>query len=290
MFTARATVACVFAVTLSGCGLLVPEKDILHSDYPDNPQGISDEAKYEDMIVRHLACEIASGIWEATENPYFNASWLKSHKWGTAVTLTITAEDQSALNPGVSFTNPLPSTQSFTLGLGASGSANTTRTETIQFTYINDDLWAFARLNAKSNGGHVPCDSYQKGLMVDSDLKIAQFINDKVAIGSLGNGSSAYRGWYPFNTFTENLSFVASFGGNVTPTWKLTKFAANSSGTFLSATRTKTNQLTITIGPIGTYASEYGPTQLSSAAQAQHNTQTSAGAISTAITNQSAGH
>jgi len=267
--------------------LFVPEKNALSPDHIDNPKtGMSSEGRYEDTIVRHIVCEIASGIWEATQNPYFNVPWLKSHKWGTSATLTITVSEQSGLNPGVSFISPLVSMQSTSLGLGGTGSANATRTETIQFTLVNDDLFEFAKLNVKQSGEQLSCERYQNGVMVESDLKIRQFIYDKAAIASLGNGTSGYRGWFPFNTFTENISFVASLGGNITPTWKLTRFSANTSGTLLSATRTNTNQLTITVGPIGSYASAKGPTQLSTGAQNQHNTQVQAGAISTAVTTQ----
>jgi hypothetical protein len=295
MSASRIFVACALAAALGGCGVFTPEKNALSPDYIEPKKWLSSEGKYEDAIVRHIQCEIMSGIWEATSprNPALNVPWLKSSKWGTAVTLTITVEDQSALNPGVSFINPIgtaASAQSFTLGLGASGSANATRTETIQFTYVNSDLWAQAKASVRSASDHLSCEEAQHGVMIESDLKIWQFIYDKAVIASLGNGTSSYRGWFPYNTFTENLTFVAALGGNITPTWKLTRISANNSGTFLSATRTNTNQLTITIGPIGTYASDKGPTQLSTGAQNQHNTQVQAGAIATQIPTQPSTH
>jgi hypothetical protein len=269
------------ALTLANCGLFVPEKNLVSPDHIDNAKGMSSEGRYEDTLVRHVVCEIASGIWQSTKNPYFNVPWLKSHKWGTAVTLTITAEEQSGLSPGVSFINSLPAMQSFTFGVGATGSANATRTETIQFTYVNDTLWQYANNVYKDNGRKpLSCGQYQNGVMVEGDLKIPQFIYDKAAVASLGNDASAANGYPPFNTFTENLTFVASLGASITPTWKLTKISANSTGTFASATRTNTNQMVITIGPIGNYASANGPAQLGTAAQSQHNAQVQAGAIS----------
>jgi hypothetical protein len=141
--------------------------------------------------------------------------------------------------------------------------------------------------------------------MIDSDLKIWEFIYDKAVIASSINASAfvpvtkvenvvdkngkpvldkngkpktkavvlgytRHPSWPLYNTFTENITFTATFGGNVTPTWKLARVSANSSGTFLSATRTNTNQLTITMGPIQYQASATQPAQLSSGAQAQH--------------------
>ncbi|MGB8278738.1 MAG: hypothetical protein WCF20_12520 [Methylovirgula sp.] len=77
--------------------------------------------------------------------------------------------------------------------------------------------------------------------------------------------------WPLYNEFTENITFTTIFGGNVTPTWKLARVSANSSGNLLSATRTNTNQLTITLGPIKTPASPTAPTQLKQGAQTQHD-------------------
>jgi hypothetical protein len=288
-------VACALAATLGGCGVFTPEKYALVPDYIE-PNFVSTGGKYENSIVNHIQCEIMKGIWEATSphNPALNVPWLKSYDWGTSVTLTITVEDQSALSPSVSSINPIGaagSMQSFTLGLGANGSANATRTETIQYTYVNSDLWRQARAilqsQRKSVGDTISCEDEQQGIMIDGDLKIWQFIYDKAVIASLGNGTSSYRGWFPYNTFTESLTFVATLGGSITPTWKLTRISANSSGTFASATRTNTNQLTITIGPVGTRASAKGPTQLSTSAQNQHNTQVQAGAIAQQLPSQS---
>ncbi len=178
MYARGIFVACILATMLGACGVFVPEKNPLAPDTIDS-NGVSSEGKYEDTIVRHIVCELEQGIWEATEphNPVLNVPWLRSKKWGTAVTLTTTAEDQSGLSPGVAFIKPIgaaSSMQSFNLGLGGTGSANATRTETIQFTYVNYDLWARAQVNAKN--GTLSCERYQNGVMVQSDLKIWQFI------------------------------------------------------------------------------------------------------------------
>jgi hypothetical protein len=295
-------IAVVFALggatICAGCGLYVPEKVVLSPDHIDNPKtGMSSSGRYEDMIVRHIVCEIAAGIWDATQNKYFNIPWMKAHKWGTAATLIITAEDQSGENPGVSLIDPIENkiipfakggavtlSQSFSVGVGASGSANATRTETIQFTKENDLLWALAKADA--HDGRVSCANYQNGIFVDSNLKIGQFIYDKAAIASLGNDANGNNGDPPFNTFTYDVKFVATFGGSITPTWKLARVSANPSGTLLSATRTNTNEVIITMGPIGSYESANGPAQLSNAAQNQHNAQVQGSATATAISGQ----
>jgi hypothetical protein len=141
------------------------------------------------------------------------------------------------------------------------------------------------------------CKSHQEGAMIDGDLKIWEFIYDKAFIAASSNATTwspvktkigtqtvkdktvnIYRtdygrhpNWPLYNTFTENISFVATFSGNVTPTWKLARVAANSTGNLLSATRMNTNQLTLTMGPIQSPGSATSPPQLKQGAQQQHD-------------------
>jgi hypothetical protein len=149
MSTSKSKFAIVVCLPLlSACGLNVPEKSLLGSDTPD-AHGISPQGAKENLIVSHIICEIEDGLYRAQSN--LNVPWLS--KWGTSVTLTLTWEDQSALNPSIAVLNPfenivkvfpkngtITTAQSFGYGLGASGSANATRVETIQFTYSNQIL------------------------------------------------------------------------------------------------------------------------------------------------------
>jgi hypothetical protein len=233
--------------------------------------------------------------------------WIK--EWGTAITLAITAEDQSGFNPGASLITPfenrvftfptggaVTSSQSFSVGLGASVGASATRTETIQFTVTNEGLLRIgADLLSKTSDFNQACKIYQEGAMIEGDLKIWEFIYDKAFIAANSNASTwspekiptgmkdakgnpkyktvygRHPNWPLYNTFTENISFVATFSGNVTPTWKLARVAANSTGNLLSATRTNTNQLTLTMGPIESPGSATSPPQLKQGAQQQHD-------------------
>jgi hypothetical protein len=255
---------------LGSCGLYVPEKSLTVDDTPGNRE--SAFGSYENGMVVHVYCELGKALLKANRD--FNLAWLRD--WGTAVTLTITAQEQSSLNPGVSFINPLPNSQSFSTSLGVSGSANATRTETIQFTYINRVLMAQAALTP-------PCKSRQGAIMIDGDLKIAQFIYDKAEVAFSGNAATAPAKWPLYNTFTEDLNFVATYGGNATPTWKLIHLSANTVSSLVSAQRSYTNELVITIGPISKYPSNREAAQLGAAAASQHNARVSAGAIATSI-------
>jgi hypothetical protein len=51
------------------------------------------------------------------------------------------------------------------------------------------------------------------------------------------------------NTIQHEVKFQIVSNGNVTPTWKLVRVTANTSGNFFAAGRDRTQDLTITFGP-----------------------------------------
>ncbi len=290
---------------LSGCGLSVPVKSEFRSEEPEyrpGRTGVTEQGSYEDKIVSHVVCELATGLHRAQRD--FKLPWLA--RWGTAVTLTITAQDQGGLNAGVSFIDPLEnvvqvfasggnvtSSQSRSLGLGVTASTTAARTETIQVTYLNSDLLDYAENNPKC------LEEFGKGTQIDGDLKIREFLYDKAMLARLGNGSLYAKqskgfkennfkrpdqpwSWPVFNTFTEEIVFIAAYGGSATPSWKLARLSANTSGSFLAAQRTYTNDLIFTLGPVNP-PTEYAAASLGPAGKDQHNARVQASAIATSI-------
>ena len=296
-FVSMKLFTCLVACFLSACGAVTPNKKLFSLDKPDE-FGRSSGARYENNLVLHIRCETAEGLTYALK--HWDLPWLKD--WGTSITLTITDLDQSGLSAGVTAINPLLNStpkypaggavtiaQMFSLGVGGSAAANATRTETIQYTYTNMDLLEYARqANLQSSAD---CLKFQHLPQIDGDLKIREFINDKAELAGLNNTS--LRGYkfddymYPtFNTFTEEINFVSSFGGNITPSWKLARVSANTNGNFLAAMRTTTDDLVITIGPLQQPFKRDRPIQLEAAAQNQHNARVSGNAIATSIQSQ----
>jgi hypothetical protein len=272
------------SVNLGGCGLYTPSKDLLRSEKTTEEYPDSDQGNYENRLVNHITCEIAEGLHQAERQ---EIPWL--NRWGTTVTLTITAEDQGGISPGITTINPLQNAvfsfpsggnvlaaQSFSFSAGASASANALRTETIQFTLRNREL--------KHLGSSV-CKR-TPGILMDGDLKIREFINDKATIASLGNATLGNKR-PPFNTWTEDVTFVAAYGGTVTPTWKLARLSANAASNLLVAERTITNDLIVTLGPLAEHAPAVDhPLELTQSAMNQHNARVSANAIAVSIQGQ----
>ena len=229
----------VFPAVLAGCGTYTPDKDPFSSDKPTE-FGTTRQGNYETGIVNHVTCEIAQGLAEAKR---LDLPWLD--EWGTTISQTITVEDQSGLAPGISTITPLQnvifpfasggnvvSPQSFSISIGGTASANALRTETIQYTFRNRDILLYTDPDT--------CMSTEPGVMIDGDLKIREFIYDKATIAALGNASLVGGGKNPwqrpvFNTFTEEITFVAAYGGTFTPTWKLARLTANTTQICLSA-------------------------------------------------------
>jgi hypothetical protein len=269
---------------LSGCGLFVPEKDLFVDDTAHKPGLPSPEGDFENTIVSHIDCELEQGLYEAQKLPNFR--WLDN--WGVEVTLALTADELNQLNPSASVVQPIgtaASMQSFTFGFGASGTAHSTRLETIAYTLSTARLLADAKKQAASHNGLVDCSSDQHGVMIQSNLKVGQFIYDKLSIepNQVTHGNPY---WPPFNTFQDQITFVIAFGGSLNPVWKFTRVSVDPNSTLFSSTRTKTNALTITFGPYSPPTAK-SPATLSASAENLHSAAVFGSATASSINSQS---
>jgi hypothetical protein len=294
-------VALLIPSSLLACGTYTPDKDPFSSNAPAGYGGQTRQGQYENDIVIHVLCELGEGLRLVQQLHIPRIT----DDWGTTVTQSITVEDQTGLAPGITAITPLTnrvftfptggnvtSPQSFSWSLGGTASANALRTEMIQYTFRNKDILT------NTNPGCISDNI--KGVMIDGDLKIREFIYDKAQIWAAGNatlvgsGPSAYQ-LNPFNTFTEEVTFVAAYGGSFTPTWKLARISANASSNLVLGERTNTNDLIITLGPVKTkdsknkpidYSRGNVPVQLEDYAVNQHQARVQAAAIAVAVTGQ----
>ena len=116
-----------FAPGFTGCGLFVPD---MHGVGEDK----LDEIASENDIVNQIKCEIHRAVDAQINGP--SVAWLD--KWVAKVSLVLTADEKGSLSPGFSLTEPFyaPSKgQFFSLSGGLNASADTTRKETIGFTF-----------------------------------------------------------------------------------------------------------------------------------------------------------
>lgn len=262
---------------LSSCGTYVPEKLLVTNAEDAN-------GMFESVIVNNVKCELRLGVRRVLVTfpqggRYNDVSWLAG--WGALVTLKITVDEKSSLSPGVSFVGT-----NFSAPVGATGGAGATRIETIAFSYSFADLLAEDALLRKNNFNADDCSLNEKGILIESNLKIGDFIRDKMIVAANpGAVQGKTPGAPPFSVFSYQATFVSNFGGTAAPTWKFIKTSVDSASALFSASRQKTHDVSITLGP-ALPATKSSPARLSGQAIATHESAVNAMFISTAIQSQ----
>jgi hypothetical protein len=204
-----------------------------------------------------------------------------------------TVDEMSSFNPGVDLLTPLENSlkaypvggpvvsgQSLSVGLGVSGAAHSTRLETIAFTLAFREPLAEAKKDVAA--GEQSCAPYQNGVRLQSDLKIRQFIYDKAFIATTGEATTKNIKASPYSTFSEDITFVASYGGSATPVWKFARISVNADTPLANASRSKTDDLIITLSPV-TPATPTSAARLSQQGQNVHNAQITGSFTASAI-------
>lgn len=228
--------AIVAATLVGGCGLNVPEMQEWYE--PPEQQKVT-----ENRLINHIKCELHKGVDDAIAKykragllSGNTAEWIKD--WLATVTLKLTVEEKGTANPGLTWVRALTDSKTFTLGAGFNGSSDATRVETISFTYP---------LKLLRQGGRIlnPCEP-SGSVLIEGDLKIGQFLDKKVFLSTVPGTVIG-----PYSAFSYEITFVVVYGGSVTPSWKLVDLTVNPDSPFLSATRTRTHNVMITLAPPG---------------------------------------
>jgi uncharacterized membrane protein YgcG len=179
---------------------------------------------------------------------------------------------------GPGTTGTVSTAQSFNLGLGGTLSSTATRVDKY------DPYWSVAFLMIPNTPRSicVPGNDFlmDRGWIADSsspfilegDLGITEWLVGAMQVNDIlpsvgapsgggkkggggGGGSSSSSssggggGGAQPDTVSYEIKFVIVSSGTITPTWKLMRVTANTSGTLFNAGRTRTHDLIITIGP-----------------------------------------
>jgi hypothetical protein len=89
-------------------------------------------------------------------------------------------------------------------------------------------------------------------LLLQSDLGLEEWLRDNLTAADSGVILYALDysdGPSKTNVLSHEIKFDITNIGNLMPGWKLTRVSINQSGNLFSATRDRTNDLTITLGP-----------------------------------------
>ena len=228
------------ALLLSGCGAVLPIMDLKYS---------SDEryAKFVRAIAEHVRCEMHKAV--ADEYDPNSPTRKVLYFWAAKIALTIRALDKGAVNPGILASNaPGP----FTFAASGQFEADGTREMTMTYFLPFNELLGL-RQQLDVAGRQLDCDG------ITATTEVTEPIAGNLGIDqSLQAALQAWDGFNtlaegikggPFDTITHHVTFQIIAGGSATPTWKLVNVTAFTPGSLLSATRTTTNELLVTMGP-----------------------------------------
>jgi len=228
------------ALALGGCGTYIPE-------IQENPFSPGDGILMVQAIVQSVRCEMIGALKniikedQARRRPV--ARFLQH--WGAQMTLTLTIEEKSSLAPSLTWMPPSPASAVFALGAGANVGADATRTDKLSFYYL---VPALVKQQYCATGVQ---QGSENSLLVRSDLKLEQIL--RAYLSTIGTqqaeAPTLTSGALKDDVVSHDIKFDITSGGNLTPSWTLTRVNINPSGTFFSASRERTHDLIITLGP-----------------------------------------
>lgn len=223
----------------SACGTYVPPLQ----EYTDDKT----RGNLVNAILLNVTCEVQDALHDILETDRANyrrgiyreplAQFLND--WGVQIALSFTIDEKGTLATGLSGT---PSAiASLTGNFG--GSATATRIDKLNSFYAVREISRERCVEGTRPGG---------SFMMQSDLKLKEWL--KINITSSGTGLIVFptvnEGPYKQNVISHQVKFVVETNGSFTPGWKLTQVLINQGNDFLSASRTRTHDLTITLGPL----------------------------------------
>ena len=273
------------AVMVSGCGSVVPDIQEFWGTPTDATIKVN---KISAQVVCELRRAVQQVFWDNQNNPIEfvpdpshpppkrrDLKWFES--WSVQVTLTLNITENNAIAPGATFNTVLPnviktfpvggnvtSPQSRAIVLGGSLSSTATRTDKLNMFFTVMDL---KTARPSTDLTCIPNHRANADLFVQSDLKLYDWLSAAllpydVSIINYSNNSTAQ------NAILHEVKFEIVSNGNVSPTWKLVRFSADTTGNLFSAGRDRSQDLTITFGP--TKKDGKNPPQLATPAQNSH--------------------
>jgi hypothetical protein len=238
----KLVLAMTVATVLVGCGTYVP-------DIQEFPGDSADGQLFVQAIVQNVTCEVQDAIndiirkdrEDAKTSGVRNAAWLDN--WGVQMLLTLTVDETGKFNPTGNWFPPSPETAIFNLNVGINAGATATRTDKVGSYYTVRELLKLGPCN--------PSLRPRGPFLLQSDLKLRQWLLYNVMLGGTGVVlfPTVPNGPLKQDVISHEVKFEVVSEGSVTPAWKLTRVLINQDGTLLTAGRTRTHDLLITLGP-----------------------------------------
>lgn len=233
----RVGIAMAASSALTTCGATLPVMDYSH-------RSDAELAVFVSSIASHVKCELRRAV--ATEYAPDDPNRKQLYDWAAKIALTIRAFDKGNFNPNVSWLN---GAEILKTTIGAQVETNGTREMTMTYYLPFKELLP-SRNVVDQKGKDLDCSRLSSeiepiagNLGIESSLQAALQSWDgfRTLSENLEGG--------PFETITHKVSFQVTGGMTATPTWTFTDVTVNPNPSVFGATRTRTDELLITMGP-----------------------------------------
>jgi hypothetical protein len=239
------------SIPLSGCGTSIPQVQEVW-------EGVDVTGDMELRIKKNIFCETVHALRDVRQKIIVNGQPSIPDDYGVQMQISLTVEEAGALNPGAAFNATLPSStrhkvsvpQSFSLSATSTLSSTATRTDT-SYSYYNVGKISRTGANAFCDD---PQDLHGSSPLLKSDLGIEDYLRVAVQGADVFHSSVPAAGGAgktaKLDVYSYEIKFVVVSNGGVTPTWKLVTVSADTGSLpLVSASRTRTHDLTLTFGP-----------------------------------------
>jgi len=237
----RTALGLAISVALGGCGLYVP-------NIVEFPGDSVSEQQLVQKIIQAVTCELRDAVNNFYDKQQRQHLFIDA--WGAQLTLTLTVEEKSELNPTALWT---PNTI-FSLFGAADVSADATRTDTINSFHTIREIRVLQSCSPEER----PVGPF----LLECDLKLENLLFDSQTTADTGqvNFTETARAGSGKNVIQHEVKFIVTSSGDLTPTWKLSRvWSVNQSGIFLAALRNRTQDLLITLGQTDETGTTLGP-------------------------------
>jgi hypothetical protein len=237
MSAMRWVVSTAASFLVGGCGLYVPEFQEFPADKVTGQQLVQ-------SIVYNVTCEVQDAIYRIYNNPDHPLKHTFLDTWGVQIALSLQVEEKSSANPIVNWLPPSPASAVFNLAAGGTLSADATRQDKLNSYFTIQQIKKMGPCDPTTRPGGV--------LLLQSNLGLDEWLIFNLTAahtGEINYGADYSDGPLKQNVLSHEIKFDITDTGNATPGWKLTRVSINQSGNLFSATRDRTNDLTITLGP-----------------------------------------
>ena len=202
-------------------------------------------------ILLNITCEVQDSLYDVIEEDeedlkerrsnYRSTKWLEN--WGVQLALSLQIDEKGSVDVNATGLPPSPNSAILSLTGGSSAASTATRVDKLNSFHAVKDL-----ARQKCSPGGRPGGLY----MMQSDLKFKEWL--KINLMSDFSGYVTYPtsadGPFKQNVISHQVKFIIETSGSFNPGWRIARVLVNQGNNFLSASRTRTHDLTITLGPL----------------------------------------